>query len=470
MKTHPPAESPPLSQAGSDSSQSSSSSTGLGSTNEPETPSRLSVAVFPRRSVNLICSSSNSGKTTLIRNMLKFRKAFFEPGGSDSVCYFNCNTVNNRTNIENPFEDDQEADTALHVQVYALEEVGDIREVVRPGQIVILDDVFRVTESVNYFLSYASNHLDLIVFVVTQACLSTDLFQLVYKAHTLTAVYTNSSSVRLGKFLMSSFFLSTEKKQLIRKILERAEANGWTVTLKLNTVASASDLYKYVVAFAGISHLCGDSRPYCLVFVEPGKEGQVEGSLMELGHEVQPEDFILVRASQVSKPPSGSVAEASPRCLAKDHWTLMNERLLEEVESAFDFKQRHKAVVLLKEILRVPEFCVSSDYRSLLMKSRKKIRASIIDLLQVATRRSHPKEDSLKFQQYVPFVKALLKRKIPTTYIKNAKLLELASAAGRNKVKRKEEAEDGDGSLLIDFSKKQGKHQKGAAKQEGRRR
>lgn len=407
---------------------------------EKVTPSRSTntrkLAVFPRRSINLICSSSNSGKTTLLKKMLMCRDAFFEQDYVTSVCYFNCNMVKNMTHFENPFEE-EDSDLLPPVTAYSLEEVSDIREVLRPGQIVILDDVVNITESVNFFITFASNHFDLVVFVVTQACLSTGLFQLVYKAHTLTAVYSNSSSTRLGRYLMSTFFLSREKRQVIRDILERAEMNGWALTLKLNNVASATDLYKSIIAFGNIGQLCDEHQPYAVVFFEPGKDKKIELDSMELGPDVEATDFVLVRATHVNKVvPSGSgPSQDNFECAAKDKWLLMNEHLVEEVEAAFDFKKRLHAIVLLKEILRVPDFCISSDYRMLLLRAKKSVRVSVIDFLQVATRRSHPLENLSKFEPYIPFVKILLKKKIPTTYIKNIKLLELAKS-GRQTKKR----------------------------------
>ena len=62
------------------------------------------------------------------------------------------------------------------------------------------------------------------------------------------------------------------------------------------------------------------------------------------------------------------------------------------------------------------------------------MRVSLIDFLAVVTRRSHPFESLDKLVPYVPFVKVLMKNSIPSTFLKNQMLTQLAKSPA--KVKR----------------------------------
>ena len=77
--------------------------------------------------------------------------------------------------------------------------------------------------------------------------------------------------------------------------------------------------------------------------------------------------------------------------------------------------------------MKVEEFCISHDYRTLFIKSKKNVRVSLIDFLTVVTRRSYPSESLEKLSPYVPFVKILIKNNIPSTFIKNQMLTQLAT-------------------------------------------
>jgi len=388
------------------------------------------VPIFPRKSVHLICSSTNSGKTTLLTNILKTREAFFEPGWLKSIVYVNCNKINNHTTYENPFEG-LEDDNFPPVHCCTLDELAPAEEVFKPGAVVILDDVVAIGETVNHMVTYAAHHRDLVCFVVVQGCLSSQLFQLLYKVHTLTLSFTNSSSTRLALYLLAQFFLSQEKKNQLREIFQRAEKHRWVVILKLNTVASSTSLYKKIVAFSNIHQLFSKKEPHCIVYLEPGEEKIFEQQ-MALGSDVDDNDFVLVKAHQVKKiDESAGQSREAASCSNKTRWEELNAFLLDEIETAFPFNKRSQAISLLKEILRVPNFCVSADFRTLLIKTKKKLRVSIIDFIAICIRKAGPGEPPAKFSPYLPFVRILLKKKIPETYLKNSLLVALARGVRR---------------------------------------
>ena len=167
----------------------------------------LQCSVFANKSVNLVTCASNSGKTRLVTDILLNREAFFEAGSGKQIVYINCNVQNNQTRFENPFLDVE--DTLPPLAVYNLLEIDDVNSIVEGNEIVILDDVVFLNDSILYFITYAANHLNVVVFVITQSCLSNKLFELISKVHTVTLIFKNSSSVRLAQHLLFHFFLGT---------------------------------------------------------------------------------------------------------------------------------------------------------------------------------------------------------------------------------------------------------------------
>ena len=386
----------------------------------------LQCSVFANKSVNLVTCASNSGKTRLVTDILLNREAFFEAGSGKQIVYINCNVQNNQTRFENPFLDVE--DTLPPLAVYNLLEIDDVNSIVEGNEIVILDDVVFLNDIILYFITYAANHLNVVVFVITQSCLSNKLFELIYKVHTVTLIFKNSSSVRLAQHLLSHFFLATETKSYLKNIFALAQQRKHVLILKLNTIASSSKTYKSILAFGNIEQLFHPTNKYCIVFPEVGDAEELAStaSLMDLQSSVDGNDFVLIQAKHVK-----DTTEATPTekvCSKQSQWQQMNESIRTEIQSTFPVKKWSSVLNLFREILRVKEFCISNDFRQILIRNHKKSQVSIIDFLTVATRRSHSKEGSEKYSAFVPFVRLLLKIRVPISYIKNAKLVEFSTA------------------------------------------
>jgi hypothetical protein len=123
-------------------------------------------------------------------------------------------------------------------------------------------------------------------------------------------------------------------------------------------------------------------------------------------------------------------------CLRRQ-WDEMNEALESEIEAAFQFAKWNVAKNLMREILKCPQVCISSDFRLAHTHGKD---FSIIDFLQVATRQAGPNEgegsrrsgDRRKNNRenfvlsFVPLLAVLLANRAPVSYIKNKHLLHLA--------------------------------------------
>ena len=174
---------------------------------------------------------------------------------------------------------------------------------------------------------------------------------------------------------------------------------------------------------------------------------------MNFGPEVKEDTFVVVKAQHVRKKrkreddseeeregESDSETKKDRKKKKKEEteeeerWNDMYQTVVEQVRLAFKPNKWSSVIFLLKEILRVKKFILSSKedgFRSLLIKGKRKLRISLIDFLNVLSRRSYPNEDTSKFAVFVPFVKLLLASRVPLSFIKNAKLTELANAARR---------------------------------------
>ena len=409
-------------------------------------PPTTQLPVFARQSINLLTGSSNSGKTQLLLSILRNRQRFFPHGAAKNVIYVHCNFKNRDAPLENPFEDELD----LPVDIFNLYDVN-LTALLNPGAVVILDDVVDLTPEIKHMLTYATHHHDVTLFMVTQGLLKSELFRALYQVHNLILNFGNTATVNLGRLIVKQFFMDRETKDRLLEIFGLSHKHRMTVVLKLNEVASASKGYKNVLLFANIDQLCDSVQPYCLVYPRLGAEELFEKS-MNFGPEVKEDTFVVVKAQHVRKKrkreedsedeedESGSETKRDRKKKKKEEteeeerWNDMYQTVVEQVRLAFKPNKWSSVIFLLKEILRVKKFILSSKedgFRSLLIKGKKKLRISLIDFLNVLSRRSYPNEDTSKFAVFLPYVKLLLASRVPLSFIKNAKLTELANAAKR---------------------------------------
>jgi len=406
----------------------------------PSAPSR-SVSVYARESINFVTGPSNSGKSEYILRCLQNKEVFFEPGACQGLIYVHCNYNNAHQKYENPYEGRLD----LPTEIYCLDEV-ELVEVLTPDHVVVLDDLVEVTPQVDALLTYLTHHKKVTLFVVTQSVLNSTLYKILYKAHTLTFKFGNSSSVSLYKHLLIHF-IGGDTKAYLRKVFERLQDLRCTVLLKLNDPESSSELYKRVLLLANVTQLFVRHHPYCLVFPRLGEEENLAG--MKFGKEVQDGDFVIVEARHVNRERAIDEAENAKADEDKEFASTF-KTIVDEVRLAVKSPKWNNCINLVKEILRTDKFIVSSkedNFKSILIKGNKRLRVSLIDFLSLLTRRSHPKEDSDKFKPFLPYVKILLQNRIPQSFIKNTRLLELASGKERKAKNGRRGASQGRGRL-----------------------
>jgi hypothetical protein len=234
------------------------------------------------------------------------------------------------------------------------------------------------------------------------------------------------------------------------------------VVLKINSVAT-SPIHRSVLAFSGVEGLFSPPPseaeppspppppsqpvPFCAVYPETkycedmmqaSRSRKIRLPVAKDGF-ASDEAFVLVplqNVQEISDEPDDDDDEddegdGRPKkvCLRR-RWDEMNRQLETEIEASFEMAKWNVAKNLMREILKCPQVCISSDYRLAYVGEQE---FSIIDFLKVATRKSGPNEgkrgarrDDLA-ARFVPLLVVLLANHAPTTYIVNKRLYTLAA-------------------------------------------
>jgi hypothetical protein len=326
-----------------------------------------------------------------------------------------------------------------------------------------------------------------VVFLVTQSCLGNPLYSLLKSVHNLVLLFANNSTSTLARHVKSTFFLSPDTRNCLEDIFAHAEKTKSTVVLKINSVATSA-VHRSVLAFSGVEGLFAEQPrqrqrgqqlsatdapaavteastatttiPFCTVFVETkNREDMLQATRtrkvrlpaksVSAGF-ASDEAFVLVPLQNVQvgekdddddddddndddddDDASGTTAKKKKKVCLRKQWDEMNRQLESDIETGFDFAKWNVAKNLMREILKCPQVCISSDFR-LAYVNRQEF--SIIDFLQVATRKSGPGEASDEgngrrrpgrpdfVASFVPLLAVLLANHAPVSYVKNKRL------------------------------------------------
>jgi len=426
--TFPPPPTPPPLLPTSPTSCSSISET------EIEKNALKTYSVFPQCSVNLITCSSNSGKTHFLHQVIHHRHRFFQHSDSiKRVVYVNGNQRD--LTVQHPWAEDSEE--SLEFISLALDEFSDFASVLQSNDLLVLDDILQLSESIQFVVKYGAHHFQLAsVFVVTQSCLGSPLYSLVGSVHNLVLLFGNSATTRLAQHLVQTFFLCTDTKTYLKSIFGLAEKSQSIVILKVNAVASYRPSSQ-VLALTDVQRLFDPTTAYCWVYPELNHKDSIEEAMANYQAEMPAsfqgnhlnEAFVLLPASRVKKM---TETNASPDECLKDEekkWNDMTRFLEMEIESTFPFKKWNMAKNLARELLRCNELCISPDYRTVFVRDKPKLAFSIVDFLMAATRKAGPGETVHKVNVYKPLVQVLLKHHVPHTFIVNKLMLPSTRAA-----------------------------------------
>jgi len=404
-------------------------------------PTPLGYAPFALCSINLITCASNSGKTQFLTRVIQQRHIFFQDSQQITrVVYLN------GASFDHPWTD---SSLGLEVVSLTLDDFKDPVSLVSAHDIVVIDDLLQITPNIEFLLKYGTHHFQLYLFLVTQSCLSSSLYGLLRLTHNLLLLFGNSATSRLAQHLVQSFYLCSDTKSYLKAILGIAEKQQDIVLLKLNAVASYRP-HLDVLALTHLQGLLDSSWPHCYVYPELGRSENLLKNMeasdsMPLVHlpplqgDYLEQAFVLVPVDKVrpimSNSPSPAEESTGDDCLQqrKEHWNEMNAFLDNELKHSFPSSRWQAARNICRELMRCCELCIESNFRTVYIKKKPKLRFGIIDFLQVATRKAGPGERwSDKLSHYKPLVSILLKHDMPETFIVNKLLLELNDSNTRS--------------------------------------
>jgi len=400
----------------------------------------LAYAPFPTCSINLISCASNSGKTQFLTQVIQQRQKFFQDWSRiQRVIYVN-------GNLRHSLQSHPWSDNSLGLEVVSLP-LDDFKDPIAsllPYDVIIVDDLLQVTEEIDYLLKYGTHHHRLYLFLISQACLNSKLYSLLRLAHSLVLLFGNSATSRLAQHLVHTFFLCSETKLYLKAILSIAEKQQDIVLLKLKAVASYR-LHLEVLALCGVQKLFNLSWPYCFVYPELGRAENLWKDMDTSTHpmaQVPPlegdyleQAFVLVPVHRLQQRPEASHStdiNDQDDCLKneKDTWNEMAIFLENEISHSFPYKRWQAVKNLARQLLQCSALCITSNYRMIHPLNKPKQQYSIIDFLQVATRKAGPGErQSDNVLKFKPLVNILLKHNVPETFIINKLLLDSGSPA-----------------------------------------
>lgn len=230
-------------------------------------PEDWSKNIFPLCSVTLLSAPSNSGKSFFLQNLLLNRDVFFDPlprrlvyvSGARQAAAGSARGFSEAVaSRESAFGGgDLPALPVVHLGV---EDFFDLDNLLGPDDVVILDDLLRVTGEVDYLAKVLAHHVGLRAFLVTQTCLGDKLYSLLSRSHNLVVNFRNTSANRLATHLLHSYFLGADVKAYLKEVFAAAARAKSTCAVKLNSIASHPQHGECLV-FEGLERLFRHELP-----------------------------------------------------------------------------------------------------------------------------------------------------------------------------------------------------------------
>lgn len=402
---------------------------------------------FPN-SVNLISASTNSGKTTLLKNILVNKKnCFVRP--FDRVLVVLCNE---KVDAQDYL---QLSNKSLQVDTIYLSEF-DPETYLSSNLVVIFEDVLTLNDLILNTVNVYAHHLDLnSVFLVTQSILREEEFKsLLSLSHRVIIFFSGVAGSKLGLYIKKLFFVNSEIKDYLKRIISFAEKTKANVLFELNDIRGQFETkYFAIVNFQGFfdrpdedhdENTTNEKETFIFpklneMYDYDQKFSDFKVELADGNADLPLDAYVLVKTNNVLPPEKKLKKEESN---AKRDWEAVNTLIIDDINDGIRPACRQSAKNIAKSILNSKYFLVSKDGKSLMIKNSPKSSISLMDYLNVASRLAVPNE---KFDQnhstYVQISKLLLMSKTPKFFIRNKNLFlrkpaRNAAAAARNVVNK----------------------------------
>ncbi len=374
---------------------------------------------FPN-SVNLVTASTGGGKTTLVINFLKNRDLCF-------VRDFNKVVVVLCNDKVNPEVYQELNSQGLSVATCFIDEFEPEQFLIESNVVLIFEDVSKLPDSISESINVLTHHYNLnSTFLITQSVLGDEgLKDLLSLVHRVIVFSGGGNATKLSQHISKFYFVNSEIKNCIKKIIAYSEKNKCVVLLELNDVRGPHQTkYFSIINFEAfirdgsrqtfIVPKMSESRSYDDSFSEN------EASLPDdMPTDLPKETFVLVPLSNVTKK-TKKEKEKKQENEIEHHWNNVNSVIVEDIESGLQYRTHQFAKNIAKSILNSKYFDISTDGKSLQIKDNPKSSGSLLDYLNVASRRGAPREKIDPV--YYKITKLLLSSKMPKCYIRNKHL------------------------------------------------
>ena len=162
------------------------------------TPKNFFTCFFPN-SITILTSASNTGKTSLILNLIQNRETFFTREFNELVVVL-CNPL-----VDGRIYQNLESES-LRVTVVYLEEFI-VEEFLSENCVVIFDDVAELTEEIKSIIRVDSHHSNYnsCLLVVQSVLADDDLKALLTLVHRVVIFFTGYGASKLAKYIQTYF-------------------------------------------------------------------------------------------------------------------------------------------------------------------------------------------------------------------------------------------------------------------------
>ena len=408
---------------------------------------------FPKNSSTLLVAPSKTGKSWFLKVILENQELYFRDLIT-RVLVINCDPKITFHNLEEK-EGRGVGAPKLPKVIQCNWDTYDSKDLLE-GDIVIIDDLEEFNTHARDLVNKYAHHLNLAhVFVVTHAILNQKNFGLLNFVHRVLLFLKSSAVSRLSSYIEQTFFKDKETKTFIKKIIGVCERQKQPLLLEISSLpnhiaplhVACSHLLNltdkncsFAVVYSHPSniemyqtHLLGEneSRQQDKPPPPPSLRGIQNPGLLPLPTNLIDGSFVLLNAEGLLKLKTDlknkkEVSQSEATCLDMEkQWNSTVAEMELKIENYIPTNRWLTAKNLLREILSNSEICVLSDRKQIMLKSNHKIKISLLDFIQEATRREfpsehfHQKSNSKEFQKYRIFVKLLLDSFAPKLLFKN---------------------------------------------------
>jgi hypothetical protein len=392
------------------------------------------VPFFPH-SVNVICSATNSGKTTLLINILKHKEFCFVQPIQKAIIVL-CNPqVSGEPYLEL-------ADDSLDIEVIYLEEFSP-KDHLSSNVALIFEDVPSLTKDILDCINVFAHHLNLAsLFIVCQSIFAEEEFKLLLSlAHRIFIYFSGTGGTKLAQHIRQFFFVNAELKEYFKTIISYAERNKNIVLFELNEIARKDKPHHLAISgFENIFNQTSDdssdesdliAKP-TVIFPHLHKQHKYETMFHDNETEIEGIDpatlprgsYLLVKAENVTSKKTKKQNQMLNETDCEKDWKVVNDVISSDIETGLLYAKQQKAKNLAKSILNSKFFCITDKGKAIMIKDQPKTKAPLLDFLNAATRSNGPNEVS--DIRFVIFTKYLLKSLTPQSHFKNKALLNAA--------------------------------------------